>query len=144
MKKFDIEEAKKGVGIITKNEKKVNILSWDKKGPYPIVAIIEEKPGLETVFEYTKEGINSRILKRDYNLFLDIEEPEEVNIDKEEKREFLIYRTKLTLFYIFIILSLVFVCLGIFTDELKEDRSLLYICLSVISGAVSLILRRRL
>lgn len=142
MKKFDIEEAKKGVEIITKNEKAVNIISWDKKGPYPIVAIVEEKPGLETVFEYTKEGINSRILKRNYNLFLDIEEPKEINIDEEDEKEVLMYRIKLTLFYIFIILALVFVCLGIFTDELKEDRSLLYMVLSVASGILSLVFRK--
>lgn len=40
MKKFDLELAKQGHPVQTRNGRPVRIICWDRKSEYPIVALI--------------------------------------------------------------------------------------------------------
>lgn len=55
MKKFDIELAKQGKPVCTMDGRPVRILCYDKRGAYPIVAIISDG-GDDLVYGYTESG----------------------------------------------------------------------------------------
>lgn len=67
MKPFDIELAKQGKPVCTRDGRPVRILYYDRRGMYPIVAIISNADnGL--VYDYTESG--SRAKEEDNNLDL--------------------------------------------------------------------------
>lgn len=53
MRPFNIEEAKKGKPVVTRKGVPVKIIYWDKKGRYPLVALVGEEENLKG---YTLEG----------------------------------------------------------------------------------------
>lgn len=54
---FNVEKAKKGAKVITRDGKPARILSYDLKGnPYSIVAAITDENGREQVENYTIDG----------------------------------------------------------------------------------------
>lgn len=57
LKKFDLEAAKAGKPVCTRDGRKVRIICFDtiNKGNYPIIALLEDK-GYEAVFYYNKDG----------------------------------------------------------------------------------------
>lgn len=57
MKPFDLEAAKAGKPVCTRDGRKVRIICFDtiNKGNYPIIALLEDK-GYEAVFYYNKDG----------------------------------------------------------------------------------------
>ena len=57
MKPFDLEAAKAGKPVCTRDGRKVRIISFDtiNKGNYPIIALLEDK-GCEAIFYYNKDG----------------------------------------------------------------------------------------
>ena len=55
MKEFNLEEAKAGKPVCTRDGKKARIICFDAKGDYPIGALIEESDK-EYVYTYTKNG----------------------------------------------------------------------------------------
>lgn len=55
MKEFDLEKAKVGHPVCTRDGKEVRILCFDRIGHYPIVALVKEA-GDETIFSYNKKG----------------------------------------------------------------------------------------
>lgn len=55
MKEFDLEKAKAGHPVCTRDGHKARILCFDRKGHHPIVALIEDA-GNETVFSYDDMG----------------------------------------------------------------------------------------
>lgn len=61
--KFDIERAKKGDKVITRDGRKVRIVCFDRKNymfNFPIIALVlNDKMNAEEVFFYTKEGKRS-------------------------------------------------------------------------------------
>ena len=57
MKEFNLEQAKAGKPICTRDGKKARIICFDRKGTiYPIYALIENKDGKEYLMSYTLEG----------------------------------------------------------------------------------------
>lgn len=57
MKPFDLEAAKAGKPVCTRNGRKARIICFDtiNKGNYPIIALLEDK-GSEAIFYYNKDG----------------------------------------------------------------------------------------
>lgn len=57
MKPFDLEKAKAGAKVCTRNGLKVEILKFDVKNSYyPIIAVITNNNGIENCYAYTKDG----------------------------------------------------------------------------------------
>lgn len=59
LKPFDLEAAKAGKPVCTRDGRKVRIICWDKKGNYPIVALIQDNENSEHIEYYTENGIFS-------------------------------------------------------------------------------------
>ena len=58
LKPFNLEEAKKGKPVCTRDGRKVRIILFDLKDKnYPIAAAIQDKDGDESIRTYTVEGI---------------------------------------------------------------------------------------
>lgn len=57
-KPFDLEQAKAGKPVCTRNGRKARIICFDAKSKdYPIVALVEEESSIrEILFTYTNEG----------------------------------------------------------------------------------------
>lgn len=54
-KPFDLEAAKAGKPVCTRDGKKVRIVCFDKVGAYPIIALVQEV-GMETCHFYSQDG----------------------------------------------------------------------------------------
>lgn len=59
LKPFDLEAAKAGKPVCTRDGRKARIICWDKKGNYPIVALIQDNENSEYIEYYTENGIFS-------------------------------------------------------------------------------------
>lgn len=59
LKKFDLEAAKAGKPVCTRDGRNARIICWDKKGNYPIVALIQDADNSEHIEYYTENGIFS-------------------------------------------------------------------------------------
>lgn len=55
MKPFNIELAKQGKPVCTKDGKKARIICFDKIGCYPVIALVQEE-GMEMCHFYTEDG----------------------------------------------------------------------------------------
>lgn len=55
MKNFDLEKAKAGYPVCTRDGKEARILCFDRIGHHPIVVLVKEA-GDETIFSYNKKG----------------------------------------------------------------------------------------
>ena len=55
MKEFDLEKAKAGHPVCTRDGHEARILCFDREGQHPIVALVKEA-GDETIFSYNKKG----------------------------------------------------------------------------------------
>ena len=55
LKSFDIEAAKAGKPVCTRDGRKARIICFDKAGVYPIIALVQEE-GMETCHFYAKDG----------------------------------------------------------------------------------------
>lgn len=62
LKPFDLEAAKAGKPVCTRDGRKARIICFDKKGNRPIVALIENSEGIECVEYYHEKGINLMML----------------------------------------------------------------------------------
>lgn len=56
MKKFDLEKAKAGAPIMTKNGRKARIIGERKHPEYPLVVAVRDKDETEEVYLYTTVG----------------------------------------------------------------------------------------
>jgi len=82
-KNFDVEDAKNGAKVITRNGYYVRILSYDIKNEYsPILAAILEDDGHERVMQYDEHGEPDEADEEGY--FLHIVEEEEVENEDEK------------------------------------------------------------
>lgn len=71
MKPFDIELAKAGHPVCTRDGRKVKILCFDRKNPYfPIVALVENTPEDEELVIYPDTGIYDEPHESDEDLML--------------------------------------------------------------------------
>lgn len=58
-KPFDLEQAKAGKPVCTRDGRKARIICFDAKGdPCPIIALVEEN-GIESAYHYDKNGQNA-------------------------------------------------------------------------------------
>lgn len=55
MKEFDLEKAKAGHPVCTRDGHEARILCFDREGQYPIVALVKDA-GNETIFSYNNTG----------------------------------------------------------------------------------------
>lgn len=55
MKEFDLEKAKAGHPVCTRDGHEARILCFDREGQYPIVALVKDA-GNETIFSYNNMG----------------------------------------------------------------------------------------
>ena len=69
MKPFDLEKAKAGEPVATTKGEPVRIVCWDRKYDYPIVALVEEAPGQEYVYDAKHTGAVSCVAA-DYSLHM--------------------------------------------------------------------------
>lgn len=81
-KDFDVEKAKQGAKVLTRDGHSVRILSYDIKSKYsPILAAISEDDGSEEVMQYDEDGEPDEADREE--LWLHIVEEEEVeNVDE--------------------------------------------------------------
>ena len=73
MKEFDLEKAKAGHPVCTRDGKPARILCYDrtwKKEPRPIIALVEEEPGDERVRVYKPNGKYLDVQMDDYDLMM--------------------------------------------------------------------------
>lgn len=70
---FDIERARQGAKIITRNGLNVKIVAYDKKNKsHPIVALVEKTDGVELFIEYTENGCYDESgLSNNFDLFIE-------------------------------------------------------------------------
>lgn len=74
LKPFDLEKAKQGAKVVTRDGRPVRIICWDKSDDYdmyPIVALVMNKDGVEDIVEtYTLDGACVEGEKLDLDLFM--------------------------------------------------------------------------
>lgn len=69
MKAFNLEKAKQGAKVITREGRKVEILTFSRRNPdFPIVALVDEGDE-DAIHMYTNEG---RYYKTDTDSYLDL------------------------------------------------------------------------
>lgn len=69
LREFDIEAAKAGKPICTRNGRKARIVCFDRVGEYPILALIEND-GKENVYYYRNSGRDDEDFEKDYDLMM--------------------------------------------------------------------------
>jgi len=74
MKPFNLEEAKAGKPVVTRDGRPVRILAFDRKGDYCIVAIVSCW-GSDEVIGYRESG-KSATINSEYDLFMKLEKKE--------------------------------------------------------------------
>ena len=112
LKPFDLQQAKDGKPVCTRDGRKVRIISFDREflyngQNYCIVALISEAPHNEVVYSYTKDGLYNpgKIHERDLmmlpekrsgwiniyalNTFYSSKEEAEANIDRDYENEYI-------------------------------------------------------
>lgn len=94
MKPFNIELAKAGHPVYTRDGRSARIICFDAKNEYPIVVLVE-KDGIESVARYTTEGF---YFSSDRGYYLDLmmkstKKEGWINIYKNGRTSF-IYETK--------------------------------------------------
>jgi len=62
--------------VVTRDGRDVRIICWDKKGKYPVVAIVKYYCGEEECFSFTNTGSYSSGTESDYDFFILTDEPE--------------------------------------------------------------------
>lgn len=56
MKEFNLEAAKAGKAVCTRDGRAARIICWDRKGDCPIIALVEDKDWGETIAVYNENG----------------------------------------------------------------------------------------
>ena len=75
MKPFNIEEVEQGKPVITRDGRKAEILKTDLKGPYPVLSIITQNDGSETIHGMYADGRCVKCRPTNDDLFIDEEDP---------------------------------------------------------------------
>lgn len=72
MKKFNLDKAKKGAPICTRDGKNARIICTDAKGDYPVIALIEESnSNYEWPMAYCENGMHFKKGDKDvYDLMM--------------------------------------------------------------------------
>ena len=73
MKPFNLEEAKQGKPVVTRDGRPVRILTFDKKGDYCIVTLIKYCRSNDVCVVYREDGKASATFDSEYDLFMKAE-----------------------------------------------------------------------
>ena len=86
---FDIEKAKEGKKVVTRDGREVRIVCYDKMDDtYPIVALVDAKPyETEMVLTYTEEGRVEAGEVSEYDLFILDESEDDLTKNNSEKAQ---------------------------------------------------------
>lgn len=82
MKPFDLEKAKAGKPVVTRDGRPVRIICFnmvDNNGGYPLVALVCNKNGVEEIRSYNQEGHFIKGDEHDLDLLMFSELTEEIN-----------------------------------------------------------------
>jgi len=71
MKPFDLEAAKAGAPVITRDGRPARIICFDREGNYPVVALIKINGNDESIHTYTSDGINHKFHETYSDLLMD-------------------------------------------------------------------------
>lgn len=87
LKPFDVQKAKEGKPVYTRDGRKARIICFDAKGDFPIAALVETN-NIEEVYPYTNNGLfhlESNDLESNYDLMMLSEKKEGwVNVYKSQ------------------------------------------------------------
>lgn len=56
LKPFDLEKAKAGAKVVTRDGRDIRIICFDKKGKYPIVGLLEILFDEESMLQFSEDG----------------------------------------------------------------------------------------
>ena len=70
LKPFDLQKAREGKPVFTRDGRKARIICWDKIGNFPIVALVMGKNNKESVFYYNGNGRDNDAIEKDYDLMM--------------------------------------------------------------------------
>lgn len=88
MKEFNLEEAKAGKAVCTRDGRPVRIICWDRKSErevYPLVALVDCMDGTESLYTYRIDGLYMDTMGDDRDLMMASEKKEGwVNLYKTE------------------------------------------------------------
>ena len=70
LKEFDLEAAKAGKPVCTRDGKPARIICWDKLGNLPIVALVMGEDNKEFVFYYNGNGRDNETVEKYYDLMM--------------------------------------------------------------------------
>lgn len=76
LKPFDLEAAKAGKLVYTRDGRKARIVCFDKNNLLPIVALVTGEDGLETVFQYYPNGQTHEYVEHPEDLMMLVEKKE--------------------------------------------------------------------
>lgn len=65
MRKFDLEAAKAGAKVCTRDGRKTRILCFDAKGQYPIIVLVMQEAGFEVPLQFNLQDAESEFFMSD-------------------------------------------------------------------------------
>ena len=85
LKPFDLEAAKAGKPVCTRDGRKARIICFDRTGKFPIVALVEAKDR-DDIYSYLNSGKDNESVEKEYDLMM-LPEKEEgfINIYRNDK-----------------------------------------------------------
>ena len=70
LKPFDIQKAREGKPVCTRDGRKARIICFDKIGKFPIVALIMDESNGELVYDYNEIGRDNNTIEKGYDLMM--------------------------------------------------------------------------
>lgn len=70
MKKFNLEEAKAGAPIVTRDGRPARLLGEREHPDYPIIAVVKKYHDIEHVYSYNTNGCNLNMDETENDLFM--------------------------------------------------------------------------
>lgn len=70
LKPFDIQKAREGKPVCTRDGKPARIICWDKLGNLPIVALVMDEYNKESAFYYNENGRDNDTVEKYYDLMM--------------------------------------------------------------------------
>lgn len=70
MKEFDLDKAKAGMPIITRDGRQAKLIGEREHPEYPIIALTRERDGIESVYVFTCDGRNCTYKLTNEDLFM--------------------------------------------------------------------------
>lgn len=97
LEKFNLEEAKAGKQVYTRDGHKVRIICYDMKGPRPIGALVKHESDLELFYSYSNEGrfySETEGLESTQDLMMEADEVPSIWVARDSDGELFAYNMK--------------------------------------------------